>query len=215
MAGEAPARQVGAERARPPGSAGREAPAAPAAACPSPRPRGCLLSSRDRRCRCPGCRRCRGRASPRSSGRRARSGGEEVPRRSRPAAAEPRREVAVGGAGAGDGAAALSAGAAASFAFEASAAEGGSPAATLSPSSPRTATTVLIGTVFPSSTRTSSRTPDAGAGISASTLSVEISKSGSSRFTDSPGFFSHFVSVPSAIDSPICGMMTFVGMGPL
>jgi hypothetical protein len=46
-----------------------------------------------------------------------------------------------------------------------------------------------------------------GAGISASTLSVEISKIGSSRFTSSPTFFSHFESVPSAIDSPICGMM--------
>jgi hypothetical protein len=53
-------------------------------------------------------------------------------------------------------------------------------------------------------------TPAIGAGISASTLSVEISKSGSSRFTESPIFLSHFVTVPSAMDSPICGMITSV-----
>ena len=47
-----------------------------------------------------------------------------------------------------------------------------------------------------------------GAGISASTLSVEISKIGSSRLTASPTFFSHLESVPSAIDSPIWGMTT-------
>jgi hypothetical protein len=73
-----------------------------------------------------------------------------------------------------------------------------------------TPTTVLIGTVAPGCTRISFRMPDAGAGISASTLSVEISKSGSSRCTLSPTFFIHFVTVPSAIDSPIWGMMTSV-----
>ena len=65
---------------------------------------------------------------------------------------------------------------------------------------------------MPSATFTSFSTPLAGAGISASTLSVEISNSGSSRVTLSPGFFSHLVSVPSKIDSPIWGMMTSVGM---
>jgi len=64
-----------------------------------------------------------------------------------------------------------------------------------------------MATVSPSFTRISARTPAAGAGISASTLSVEISKIGSSRFTSSPTFFNHLESVPSAIDSPICGMM--------
>src|SRR5674476_1126205 len=54
----------------------------------------------------------------------------------------------------------------------------------------------------------SASTPDVGAGISASTLSVLISNIGSSRFTASPTFFNHFDSVPSAIDSPIWGMMT-------
>jgi len=73
-----------------------------------------------------------------------------------------------------------------------------------------TPTTVLIGTVAPAWTRISLRVPEAGAGISASTLSVEISKSGSSRCTLSPTFFIHFVIVPSAMDSPIWGMMTSV-----
>ncbi len=76
--------------------------------------------------------------------------------------------------------------------------------------SPMMATTVLMGTVAPGSTRISLSTPEAGAGISASTLSVEISKSGSSRWTRSPTFFIHLVIVPSAIDSPIWGMMTSV-----
>jgi hypothetical protein len=61
-------------------------------------------------------------------------------------------------------------------------------------------------TVWPSA-------PDLGrhrdrAGISASTLSVEISKIGSSRLTASPTFFIHRDSVPSAMDSPIWGMIT-------
>jgi hypothetical protein len=76
--------------------------------------------------------------------------------------------------------------------------------------SPMMATTVLMGTVAPGSTRISLSTPEAGAGISASTLSVEISKRGSSRWTRSPTFFIHLVIVPSAIDSPIWGMMTSV-----
>src|SRR6185437_8069321 len=58
------------------------------------------------------------------------------------------------------------------------------------------------------------KTPEAGAGISASTLSVEISNSGSSRCTLSPGFLSHLVMVPSKMDSPICGMMISVAMVP-
>jgi hypothetical protein len=78
-----------------------------------------------------------------------------------------------------------------------------------------TPTTVLIGTVSPGWTRISSRIPAAGAGISASTLSVEISKSGSSRWTLSPTFFIHLVTVPSAIDSPIWGMITSVMAHPL
>src|SRR6266699_4484257 len=71
-----------------------------------------------------------------------------------------------------------------------------------------TATSVCTGTVWPSCTLISANTPAAGAGISASTLSVEISNSGSSRFTGSPTFLSHLLKVPSAIDSPICGINT-------
>jgi hypothetical protein len=41
-------------------------------------------------------------------------------------------------------------------------------------------------------------------------LSVEISNKGSSRSTLSPTFFIHLVMVPSAMDSPIWGMMTSV-----
>ena len=73
-----------------------------------------------------------------------------------------------------------------------------------------TATTVLIWTVVPAGILISESTPAAGAGISASTLSVEISNNGSSCCTVSPGFFNHLVMVPSKIDSPIWGMMTSV-----
>ena len=72
------------------------------------------------------------------------------------------------------------------------------------------ATTVCTATVWPSCTRISLSTPAAGAGISASTLSVEISKIGSSRLTDSPTFLIQRESVPSAMDSPIWGMITSI-----
>src|SRR5215831_14666385 len=65
-----------------------------------------------------------------------------------------------------------------------------------------------MGTVCPSLTLISLSTPADGDGISASTLSVEISKSGSSRSTLSPGFFSHLVMVPSKMLSPIWGITT-------
>jgi hypothetical protein len=54
--------------------------------------------------------------------------------------------------------------------------------------------------------------PADGEGISASTLSVEISNRGSSRWTVSPTCFIHRVIVPSAIDSPICGITTSTRM---
>src|SRR5262249_26048807 len=84
----------------------------------------------------------------------------------------------------------------------------GAAACAVAPAPPITATTVFTCTVVPSFTLISRSTPLAGAGISASTLSVEISNSGSSRCTLSPGFFSHLLMVPSKIDSPICGMTT-------
>src|SRR3984957_4507772 len=81
-------------------------------------------------------------------------------------------------------------------------------AAATPPLTPITATTVLIWTVVPACTLISESTPATGEGISASTLSVEISNNGSSCCTVSPGCFSHLVMVPSKIDSPIWGMMT-------
>src|SRR5271168_1094349 len=69
-----------------------------------------------------------------------------------------------------------------------------------------------MGTVWPSLTLISFSTPAEGDGISASTLSVEISKSGSPRSTLSPAFLSHFVIVPSKMLSPIWGMMTSTAM---
>src|SRR6266481_3896672 len=109
------------------------------------------------------------------------------------------------GAG-GDDAAAGDAGAAAASSFADSFAGGAAPL----PS--RTATTVFTSTVSPSLYLTSVSVPAAGEGISASTLSVEISNNGSSRSTCSPTFFSHLVIVPSAMDSPICGITTSVAM---
>src|SRR5262245_37593951 len=83
---------------------------------------------------------------------------------------------------------------------------------TFSPADPITATTEFTGTVSPSLTLISVSTPAPGDGISASTLSVEISKRGSSRSTLSPIFLIHRTMVPSAIDSPICGITTLVGI---
>ena len=59
---------------------------------------------------------------------------------------------------------------------------------------------------------TAIKVPEAGLGISASTLSVEISNRGWSRSTFSPTFTSHRVIVPSAIDSPIWGITTSVAI---
>src|ERR1700686_692918 len=74
-----------------------------------------------------------------------------------------------------------------------------------------------MGTLLPSPTLISFSTPAGGEGISASTLSVEISKSGSSRSTLSPGFLSHLVIVPSKMLSPIWGitMSTAILRSPL
>src|SRR6266576_2269567 len=115
----------------------------------------------------------------------------------------------AGASGLGDGGvgAAFGGGAGAgAAAFGGSGFVGAGAAAPFSVSS--TATNVWTGTVCPSCTLISANTPAAGAGISASTLSVEISNSGSSRLTVSPTFLSHLLKVPSAIDSPICGINT-------
>src|SRR5215218_1633390 len=62
-------------------------------------------------------------------------------------------------------------------------------------------------TVSPASARISVRVPLAGEGISASTLSVEISTSVSSISTRSPADLAHSRIVPSDTDSPICGIV--------
>src|SRR5207244_5286408 len=71
-----------------------------------------------------------------------------------------------------------------------------------------TATSVCTGTVCPSWTLISARTPADGAGVSASTLSVAISNSGSSPFTSSPSFLSQLLKASSGIGYPILGMTT-------
>src|SRR5437868_6649017 len=67
-------------------------------------------------------------------------------------------------------------------------------------------TAVPTGTVAPSATNSLVTVPATGEGTSVSTLSVEISNSGSSALTWSPSFFSHFKIVPSTIVSPSCGI---------
>src|SRR5947209_14393508 len=135
-------------------------------------------------------------------------------------AAGPAAGTGAGGAGAGFAADAVGAdaGTAAALGWAAGAgasvfAGAGAGAAAAAPSESITPTMVWIGTVCPSPTLISLSTPAAGAGISASTLSVEISNSGSSRSTLSPGFFSHLVMVPSKMLSPIWGMTTSIAMG--
>jgi hypothetical protein len=62
-------------------------------------------------------------------------------------------------------------------------------------------------TVSPGCARISSITPAAGAGTSASTLSVEISTIVSSTSTASPGCLAHSRMTPSDTDSPIAGIV--------
>ena len=127
--------------------------------------------------------------------------------------------AAGAGAGAAVGAAGAAAGAGAGAAAGAEVGAGAGAAATLgaatgagalAPPSSMRATIAFTATTLPSSTSTAERVPDAGEGISLSTLSVEISKSGSSRFTASPGFFNQRVSVASTMLSPIWGITTSI-----
>ena len=78
------------------------------------------------------------------------------------------------------------------------------------PSGAITASIVPTSTVSPSWTRIFVTTPAPGLGTSVSTLSVEISSSGSSAAIVSPSDFSHFVIVPSETETPICGMTTSI-----
>src|SRR5437868_4175681 len=79
-----------------------------------------------------------------------------------------------------------------------------------SPSAPTaiSASAAPTATVFPASARIFTRVPLAGAGTSASTLSVVTSTSPSPSRTWSPGCFSHLAMVPSVTDSPISGRVT-------
>ena len=75
---------------------------------------------------------------------------------------------------------------------------------------PMTASSVPTSTVSSSATLISSSVPEAGDGISVSTLSVEISRSGSSVWTWSPTCLSQRVTVPSVTLSPSAGRVTDV-----
>src|SRR5215217_6755963 len=121
-----------------------------------------------------------------------------------PGAASAAAGVAADAAGAGCGVAAWSASAV--DAVDAGAAAAATVAA---PASSITAISALFGTVAPSSTRISFRTPSYGDGTSALTLSVMTSSSGSYLATWSPGCFSHLPIVPSATLSPSWGIVTF------
>ncbi len=112
------------------------------------------------------------------------------------------------GAGSGSGSGSAVAGAAAGAAGAAAA--GAAPA---SESEPMRASTAPTSMVASSSARISSRVPATGEGISVSTLSVEISTSGSSTATVSPTFLSQRVTVPSVTDSPSAGRVTSVLIG--
>ena len=72
--------------------------------------------------------------------------------------------------------------------------------------------TAPTSTVSPSFASASVRTPAIGEGTSTLTLSVSRLAIGSSAATASPGFFSHWASVPSVIDSPSAGTETSVAM---
>ena len=69
-------------------------------------------------------------------------------------------------------------------------------------------------TVSPAWARISSIVPEAGAGTSASTLSVEISTIVSSSATGSPGCLDHSRIVPSDTDSPMAGMTMSTRLAP-
>ncbi len=77
-----------------------------------------------------------------------------------------------------------------------------------------TPTRAPVSTVSPSPAKICTSTPAAGEGISESTLSVETSKSGSSRATASPTFLNHCVMIPSVTDSPSEGSVTSTKVKP-
>ena len=72
------------------------------------------------------------------------------------------------------------------------------------------ASTEPTATVSSTPTKISATVPDAGDGISVSTLSVDTSSSGSSAAIESPMFLSQRVTVPSVTLSPSAGSTTGV-----
>ena len=87
-------------------------------------------------------------------------------------------------------------------------------AAAPSPFSVISASGVPTFTVWPSPTRMLVTTPPTSAGTSALTLSVTTSNSGSYWATLSPTLTSHRSMVPSVTDSPSCGILIVVAIGP-
>ena len=112
--------------------------------------------------------------------------------------------VGAGAAGAGGGAAGAGSGCGSGSAAGAASAAGAGLllSGAASPSAPTKPSVVPTLTVSPSGTSILKSTPSEGAGISASTLSVEMTRRSSSFLTSSPGFLSHFTTMPSAMDSP-------------
>src|SRR5512143_3865646 len=90
---------------------------------------------------------------------------------------------------------------------------GGEPGAAATFSVSIRARTSLIGTTCPSFATISATVPAAGDGISASTLSVEISTRGWSFVTASPALTSHLTTTPSTTLSPSWGMTTSMRIG--
>ena len=84
----------------------------------------------------------------------------------------------------------------------------GGSAGGASPAPPTRARTCPTSTRSPSLARISASTPATGDGTSVSTLSVDTSKSASSRATSSPTCLNHRVMVPSVTVSPSWGIMT-------
>ncbi|MGC0425710.1 hypothetical protein RKD32_002065 [Streptomyces sp. SAI-195] len=130
-----------------------------------------------------------------------------------PSAEPPPVDCSALGAGAGaacsvEGAAAAGSGAgsAACSACGACSAAGAPLPSSISASSAPTST------VSSSATLMEDSTPEAGAGISVSTLSVETSSNGSSASTRSPSAFSQRVTVPSVTLSPSAGRVTETAM---
>ncbi len=154
------------------------------------------------------------RSTPCSAAMRRTSGDERCRDDSASASAGGAGRAAADGGGAGcaggGGAAAATTGAATAAGAASAAAAGAASAA--SPASAMTPMTVSTATVVPGPCTILPSRPLAGAGTSASTLSVEISSSGSSLTTSSPSALNQRTIVPSVIDSPICGIRTLTGM---